>query len=152
MPKFWSLPNIIVSLIVIIAAIFLFNAAAGDSAIFDETAHIVAGYTYVRHLDYRLNPEHPPLVKMLAGLPLLFQHLNFSTDSGYWDGLNEQWWAGNEFLYKLGNNADQIIFWARFGPIILALLAIFFVYIFAKELIGRWWALLPMFLFGFSPL
>lgn len=152
MRKVLTLPNLIVVLLVIVASLFLFNAAAGDSAIFDETAHIVAGYTYVRHLDYRFNPEHPPLVKMLAGLPLLFQDLNFDTAKGYWQGLNEQWWAGNEFLYKQGNNADQIIFWSRVGPILLSLITIIFVYIFAKEIVGRWWALLPAFLFALSPI
>jgi 4-amino-4-deoxy-L-arabinose transferase-like glycosyltransferase len=152
MSKLLSPPNFIVFLLIAVAALFLFNAAAGDSAIFDETAHIVAGYTYVRHLDYRFNPEHPPLVKILAGLPLLFQNLSFSTEKGYWGGLNEQWWAGNEFLYKSGNDADTIIFWARVGPILLALLLIWFTYYFAKELVGRWWALLPAFLAAFSPI
>ena len=152
MQKLWSLPNVIVGLLVVVAGILMLNAAWTDSAIFDETAHIVAGYTYVKHFDYRFNPEHPPLVKMLAGLPLLFQHLDLSTDKGYWNGLNEQWWAGNEFLYKQGNDADKIIFWARFGPVLLTLITIIFVYWFAKELIGRWWALLPTFLFSFSPI
>ena len=152
MSKLFSLPNLLVFLFVVIAALFMLNAAWEDSAIFDETAHIVAGYTYVKHLDYRFNPEHPPLVKILAGLPLLFQSLNFSTDKGYWNGLNEQWWAGNEFLYKQGNDVDKIIFGARFGPILLTLITIFFIYIFAKELVGRWWALLPAFLFAFSPI
>jgi len=150
--KFLNLPNVLVLGMVAVAALFLFNAAAGDSAIFDETAHIVSGYTYVRHLDYRFNPEHPPLVKMLAGLPLLFEHLNFSTDKGYWGGLNEQWWAGNEFLYKSGNDADIIILLARIGPILLTLLTIIFIYIFAKGIIGRYWALLPTFLFALSPI
>src|SRR3989338_871526 len=92
--------TLILTLIILVAGSLMLNAARTDSAIFDETAHIVAGYNYLKHLDYRFNPEHPPLVKMLAGLPLLFQNLNFSTDKGYWNGLNEQWWAGNEFLYK----------------------------------------------------
>jgi len=152
MRKLLSLPNLAVVLLLIIAAALMLNAAWTDSAIFDETAHIVAGYTYVKHLDYRFNPEHPPLVKMLAGLPLLFQNLNFDTSKGYWNGLNEQWWAGNEFLYKSGNNADQIIFWARIGPILLALLLILFTYYIAKELVGRWWALLPPLLLAFSPI
>ena len=39
------------------------------SAVFDEVAHIPAGYAYVRYGDYRLNPEHPPIMKDLAGLP-----------------------------------------------------------------------------------
>ncbi|MBI4991899.1 MAG: glycosyltransferase family 39 protein [Candidatus Harrisonbacteria bacterium] len=152
MQKILTFSNFIVFLLVSAAAVFLFNVAAGDSAIFDETAHIVAGYTYVKHLDYRFNPEHPPLVKMLAGLPLLFENFNFPTDKGYWEGLNEQWWAGNEFLYKSGNDADKIILLARIGPILLTLLTIIFIYIFAKGIIGRHWALFPAFLFALSPI
>lgn len=30
----------------------------------DEPYHIVAGVSYVRTGDFRLNPEHPPLVKL----------------------------------------------------------------------------------------
>ncbi len=42
-----------------------------QSATWDETAHLAAGYSYLKWGDYRLNPEHPPLLKMLAALPLL---------------------------------------------------------------------------------
>ena len=48
----------------------MFWASRTDSAIDDELAHIPAGYGYVHNLDYRLNPEHPPLVKALAMLPV----------------------------------------------------------------------------------
>ena len=37
----------------------------------DETAHLVAGYSVLVTHDYRLNPEHPPLTKIVAALPLL---------------------------------------------------------------------------------
>ena len=37
----------------------------------DELAHIPAGYGYIHNFDYRLNPEHPPLVKALAMFPVL---------------------------------------------------------------------------------
>jgi hypothetical protein len=38
-----------------------------DSFHLDEAYHITAGITYVRLGDYRLNPEHPPLVKLWVG-------------------------------------------------------------------------------------
>jgi hypothetical protein len=38
-----------------------------DSFTVDEPWHIVAGVSYVRSGDFRLNPEHPPLVKLAAG-------------------------------------------------------------------------------------
>ena len=41
-----------------------------DSASFDETAHLPAGFTYLDRWDFRLNPEHPPLSKAWAALPL----------------------------------------------------------------------------------
>jgi len=34
----------------------------------DEPYHIAAGISYVRLHDYRINPEHPPLVKRWVGL------------------------------------------------------------------------------------
>ena len=52
-------------LVVIVLASFglMLNASLQESATMDESAHIPAGYGYVKYLDYRLNPEHPPLVK-----------------------------------------------------------------------------------------
>jgi hypothetical protein len=44
---------------------------ATTSATFDETSHLPSGYSYLRWHDFRMNPEHPPLAKMLAALPLL---------------------------------------------------------------------------------
>src|ERR1043166_5532770 len=46
-----------------------------NSATYDETSHLPAGYSYLRWADFRMNPEHPPLVKELAALPLLFQKI-----------------------------------------------------------------------------
>lgn len=136
----------------IAAAGLLFNAAFKETAIMDELAHIPAGYGYVKYLDYRLNPEHPPLVKALAALPLIFHDLNFPTDKAAWKSeINGQWDAGRQFLYESGNDADQIIRWSRAGPILLTLLLILFVYLWGRELLGSWWALLPAALVGFSP-
>src|SRR5689334_7057580 len=44
--------------------------ASRASATFDEPLHILAGYRYWRCGNYALNPEHPPLLKLLAALPL----------------------------------------------------------------------------------
>ncbi len=118
----------------------------------DELAHIPAGYGYVKFLDYRLNPEHPPLVKMIAALPLAFMHLNFPTDKASWkNDINGQWAVGTQFLYESGNNADRIIQWARVGPMILTLILIAFVYFWSRELLGAKWAFLPTILTAFSP-
>ncbi|WP_460454343.1 phospholipid carrier-dependent glycosyltransferase [Arenimonas aestuarii] len=38
-----------------------------DGFTIDEPWHVVAGVSYLRTGDFRLNPEHPPLVKLVAG-------------------------------------------------------------------------------------
>ena len=44
----------------------LFFSVRQYSATFDEPAHIYAGYSYWKHKDFGINPEHPPLAKMVA--------------------------------------------------------------------------------------
>jgi hypothetical protein len=48
-------------------ALLVVRHARTASATYDEVAHLPAGCSYVRWGDFRLNPEHPPLVKLLAG-------------------------------------------------------------------------------------
>ena len=130
----------------------MLSASRTDSAIMDELAHIPAGYGYVSQLDYRLNPEHPPFVKALALLPVLFLNPAFPTTSTAWTtDLNGQWDMGTKFLYESGNDANAIIQTARIFPILITLLTIILVYFFAKKLMGDWWALLPATLFALSP-
>lgn len=38
-----------------------------DGFTLDEAYHIASGVSYVREHDFRLNPEHPPLVKLWVG-------------------------------------------------------------------------------------
>lgn len=38
-----------------------------DGFTFDEAYHIAAGVSYVKYGDFRINPEHPPLVKLWVG-------------------------------------------------------------------------------------
>jgi len=142
----------IVATIAIVAFIVMLTTSLQEAGTQDELAHIPAGYSYVHELDFRLNPEHPPLVKMISAVPLLFLDLNFPTDNIAWqEAVNGQWDMGSAFLYESGNDADQIIQWSRLGPMLLTILLIIFVYIWAKELVGPSWALLPTAMTAFSP-
>jgi len=141
-----------VVVVLLVSLAIMATVSVQESGTQDELAHIPAGYSYVRYFDYRLNPEHPPLIKMLAGVPLLFLHLNFPTDSLEWqDGVNAQWDIGGKFLYESGNNPDKIIEWARLGPMLVTLVLIAFVYVWSKELIGPKWALLPTLFTALTP-
>jgi len=131
--------------------------AKNDSAIFDETAHIGASYSYVSQGEIRLNPEHPPLVKDLAGIPLAFMSLNFDISQPFWTGElpnkwdEGQWSAGRHLLYESGNNPDKIIFWARFPVILLSLLLGFFIFKWTRELAGISAGLFALALYAFNP-
>jgi hypothetical protein len=38
-----------------------------DGFTLDEAYHVAAGVSYVKYGDFRINPEHPPLVKLWVG-------------------------------------------------------------------------------------
>ena len=143
----------LVFIILLGSFVLMIIAAKSDSAIVDEIPHIGAGYAYLHLKDYRLNPEHPPLAKDIAAFPLQFLNLNYPTKSRFWQkDTNGQWDIGRKFIFNSGNDANKIVFLARFGIILLTLLTSYFVYKWARELIGPSWALIPLFLFSFSPL
>ena len=149
---FIFIPYAAVIVISLFSLFFMYRASSHDSLIMDEMAHIPAGYGYVHFLDYRLNPEHPPLVKAISALPLLFLNLNFPVSNDFWQkDVNGQWVGGAQFIFESGNDADKIIFWSRIGPMILTILLVLFIYFWAANLIGRWWGLAPAFMFAFSP-
>src|ERR1051325_11955411 len=50
----------------------------------DDSMHLPAGYSYLLTRDYRLNQEHPPLIKLLSGLGLWRLDPQFPFDSPGW--------------------------------------------------------------------
>lgn len=128
-----------------------------DALTFDELAHIPAGYSYLSQQDYRVNPEHPPLIKDLSALPLLFLDLNFPSESQVWKQTDSApaWWIqfdlGTKFIYDSGNNPVEIIFWSRLPIIAILLILGFFIFKWTKELAGNLPALMALTLFVFSP-
>lgn len=148
-----KLPPILATILIIIMLVVAVLSLRQESAIMDEVAHIPAGYSYLTQRDYRLNPEHPPLLKDLSAIPLLFvKNINFPDQLYSWTTkVNGQWDFGFNFLYNSGNDADKIIFWSRL-PMLLLLIALgFFIYRWTKKLYGKWPALLATFLFAFAP-
>src|SRR6267143_7075519 len=73
------------------------------SATSDEPLHLAAGYSYWQTRDFRLNPEHPPLAKLMASLPLLAIKPALDTSSEDWK-TSSQNQLGFTFLYS--NDAD----------------------------------------------
>src|SRR6516162_9303871 len=63
----WSLFTVLLLSVVGGAIIRSAVATRLDGFTIDEAYHIAAGVSYVRLGDFRINPEHPPLVKLWVG-------------------------------------------------------------------------------------
>jgi hypothetical protein len=94
-----------------------------DALTMDEPIHITAGYTALRFRTARLNPEHPPLLKLLAAGPLLGLPLHLPvTHPALQEVIDEPWqvWYQGEladvFLYQARNDPYQIAAWTRLAP------------------------------------
>src|SRR6266852_6573478 len=80
-----------------------------NSQTFDEAAHIAAGYSYIDKGDFRLNVEHPPLSKELAGLAVYLRfHLPVDPKPELWQKADE-WTIGRDFLYHSTVPAADIL-------------------------------------------
>ena len=106
----------------------------GNAATFDEGAHLPAGYTHLALGDHRLNPEQPPLVKLLAAAPLLAVSPEVRTDDVAWQA-GRQWEFGRRFLY-VWNDADHLLLRARLAVLALTLLLLSALFLRAQRLAG----------------
>lgn len=150
--------NLCVFLILAFMLSLSFFSMLDDSAIMDEVAHLPAGYSYISQADMRLNPEHPPLVKDLAGgavwlwSKIFNQPINFPYDISAWKtDINGQWDFGFDFMYREGNNADLMLLLGRLPMLLILLVLGIYVFKWARELFGLLSAFLALFLYAFSP-
>ncbi len=68
----WRVPALLVTFAIVFATLALF-AARDRSATWDEPIHLTAGYAGLARGDLRVDPSHPPLLRMWAALPLAVQ-------------------------------------------------------------------------------
>ncbi|HUJ11006.1 MAG TPA: glycosyltransferase family 39 protein [Verrucomicrobiae bacterium] len=121
-----------------------------ESATVDEPQHLVAGYIAWKLHDYRVAPEHPPLLRMWAALPLLVSRdIKLATDSPYWLK-GDQWRFCREFFFQ-DNDADRLLFRARFMIALLGVLLGILVFSWALELFGFWPATIVLGLYCVEP-
>jgi Dolichyl-phosphate-mannose-protein mannosyltransferase len=119
-----------------------------DSLTFDEGDHIFAGYMSLKHHDFGLNPEHPPLVKMIAAVPLIGLDLHepqlqnrFFKDEAYQ--------SGRDFVFQ--NDHEKVIFRARMAASIFALLVALLAFLMAREMFGTGAGFIALALIVFEP-
>jgi hypothetical protein len=132
----------------IVLSLELFFSVRRESQTWDEANHIFAGYRTWTHADYGLNPEHPPLVKLLATVPLLWSKPKAPV-------LEERFFKedaflrGKEFLYQ--NDPDKILARTRTAAAILTLLTALVVFFGTREMFGTGAAFIALTLLTFDP-
>ncbi|MCX5786268.1 MAG: glycosyltransferase family 39 protein [Elusimicrobia bacterium] len=117
-----------------------------SSLTYDEGAHLVVGYSYLKTGKYHLRIfNHPPFSDMLASAPLLFFPGLKTFENGAAYRGNDFYNYAAEFLYHNTAPAEKILNTARyFAYIVWTSLLFLFVFLFAREMADRdaaWWAL-----------
>lgn len=117
----------------------------------DEAIHLVSGYSYLKTGSFRLNIEHPPLIKLLGALAVeLRYHLPLDLPPRLLvpRSIGE---AGLRFLYESPVPADEILATARLPNLLLGALLLAAVYQWSRRLWGAGAACLGMALAAFDP-
>jgi hypothetical protein len=126
----------------------LVYVANATSSTWDEPHHLFDGYTVWKTGDYGLNPEVPPLVKLVAALPLLRMPLKVPVDQGR-PIAHEAFRDGREFVF--GNGGDRVLFPARMACAALTVGLAVLLGLAAWEMFGRVAALVAVAFFVFDP-
>jgi hypothetical protein len=119
-----------------------------ESQTWDEACHIFAGYSYWTRADFGMNPEHPPLVKLLAAAPLLGMSLHVPPHPGYFSK-EEDFVTATEFVYK--NDAEKILFRTRTAVALLTVLLAVMLFVAARKMFGAGPALVALCLLVLEP-
>jgi hypothetical protein len=116
----------------------------------DEAVYISSGYSYWRTGDFRLNPEHPPVAKLLVTLPLLMLEPSLPLHDRAWQNADE-YAFGTAFLYRNRLPADSILFASRCPTIFVTVLFALAVFGWTFRRRGAFAALVALILFAFDP-
>jgi Dolichyl-phosphate-mannose-protein mannosyltransferase len=134
--------------LLLILGLQLFFSIRRESQTWDEANHIFAGYRSWTHADFGLNPEHPPLLKLLATIPLFSSPLKTpQLENRYFK--EDAFLGGKDFLYK--NNAESILLRTRMAAASLTLLLAVVVFFATREMFGKYAALIALTLLAFDP-
>lgn len=119
-----------------------------ESITWDEDDHIYAGYISLKTGDHGINPEHPPLVKMIAAVPILSMTLNLPAMQDRYFKI-QGFLGGKDFVF--GNDANTIVFRTRMAASIFTLLLAILVFLAARELFGTGAGFIALALLVFDP-
>src|SRR5258705_12572076 len=132
---------------IVLFAIHLALTSHANTVTWDEPDHIYSGYMSWKG-DFGLNPEHPPLVKFVATVPLLLMQLNVPEmqDRPY---RLQTVLGGRDFIFH--NDADKIVFRAQMAASIFTLLLLVIAFLATREMFNTTAGFLALGLLLFDP-
>ncbi|MGF7180679.1 ArnT family glycosyltransferase [Tunturiibacter psychrotolerans] len=119
-----------------------------SSMSWDEGHHLFDGYTILKHRDFGLNPEVPPLAKAAGALPLLSLSLYEPEQQGRSSQL-EAFLDGKEFLFK--NDANGLLLRGRLVISLFTVGLALLVFLAGQETFGATAGLLALAFLVFDP-
>ena len=133
--------------LMLLFAVHLALISRANTITWDEPDHIYSGYMSW-HGDFGLNPEHPPLVKFVATVPLLPMQLKVPElqDRPY---RLQAVLGGRDFIFH--NDADKMVFRAQMAASIFTLLLLVIAFLAAQEMFGTSAGFLALGLLVFDP-
>ena len=141
---------------VLVSALLLFQVAQAlyivhrESLTFDEGDHSFAGYMMWKAGDYGLNPEHPPLAKLLATAPLLHTPMWVPPLQGR-DFKTEAYLDGRDWLARNDGSSQRLVFRMRAAAEILAAGLALAIFLAARRWFGDLAGLIALVLVVFDP-
>lgn len=149
--SFFNKPQVTIAGVILLLLVLegqLLYSVRQESLSWDEGDHIFAGYMSLKHHDFGLNPEHPPLVKMVAAVPLQSMHLREpQLQNRYFK--TEAYLSGRDLIFQ--NDFNAIIFRARMAASIFALMTALLAFLAAREMFGAGAGFLALLLIVFEP-
>lgn len=150
--------TILLAAIAFVFVALAITSSAQKSPTVDEPLHLFAGYSYLKWGDYWVNPEHPPLAKILAALPLLAIDIKDPRPQNASEQRMPQSDAGDppavtvaQSMLFVQNDADTLFFYAKLPMIAVAVLLGFFVYLWSKDLFGAEAAVVSTLFYALDP-
>lgn len=147
-------------LVVIFAAQALWHARAKTST-FDEGGHLVSSYAIAARNDTGVDTTHPPLVRRLFGLPLVWRGVAPARDYPEPVVLPETpmrerpdpqiYYYAAHFLFRNVISAEEILFGSRTVSAALGSLLGLVIFLWTRALYGNAAAILSLTLFAFCP-
>ena len=141
---------IVLAVLMVVMIAQLWSSIRQLSITSDEIDHLHAAYRYLQCNDFGWNPEHPPLVKIIAALPLsaMSIHDPIQHACGLPNSKEIDFVAGHHFVFA---NPERMLTAARWAVSLFSILLLLTVWVFARKLFGLPVAMICGVLVAFDP-